>query len=588
MKQIDILLRDVVTVNKTETYQDSEIQCDKLRIGSARTAQVQLCGETITKNHLIIEFSQGKAQFHCKKPHRVQLNGKSTNKGVLAAGDELRIESHLLTVIPTPAGFGFALEVRVDSELQNRALESAYSTSLIAAGWSTRRAAYLTSTLVLLFAIGWPLASHFQNSSTNNSEQMSGESHPQIKFAANHLWSSGPLIPAHKVATGNNCVTCHEQAFQQVTNTACESCHQLNDHSQMFTNFSLPQGHRIENDCQGCHKEHNEPAAIIVNADSLCTDCHSETLHNTIAQDAPTIEAITGFTKHTHSAFKLTYLESEQITENDQISFQWQTIKRDASNGAQETSHLKFNHQVHLAADKMRFTDKPEGMDCNDCHRLQADNEHFEAITMEKDCASCHELKFDTENLERVLPHGKPKEVLHMLQEHFVRMYTDPNYTPPNTNNRRRRVGGSSSDTCTKGFECGMKKAEQEARAQFTQGVCNYCHQVNEKESDDIYQRWQVLPVHINADWYPQAHFDHASHLTQKQNENVACLSCHQADTSEHSSDVLIPGIDNCVDCHGDAKVKEKVSLNCISCHAYHPDSAAPHGHSTPAMETQP
>lgn len=604
MKLTDILLRDVVTANKAETYQDNEIQCEKLRVGSARTAQIQLCGEKIAKNHLVIEFVQGKVQFQCKKPHRVLHNGVASNKGTLAVGDDIHIESHRLTVIPTPAGFGFALEVRVDTELQNHALESAYNTTLAAAGWGTRRTAYITSLLVILFAIVWPLASHFQSASLDAGSETAtksetSQSHPKITLTGNQFWSSGPLLPAHKVAVGNDCVACHEQAFQQVTNAACESCHQLNDHAQMFENFSLPQGHSVENDCQGCHKEHNEPATLIVNADGLCTDCHSVDLHNTTAIDVQNIDApniavqniaaVSGFSLDSHSTFKLSYLQAREIIVDTKKTFTWDEVKYDAASNTEESSHLKFNHQVHFNPEKMRFTDKPDGMDCNDCHRLLADNEHFAPITMENDCASCHELKFDTDNLERELPHGQPKEVLHMLQEHFVRMYTDPNYKPPSNSNRRRRVGvDESSDACTKGFECGMQKAEQEARAQFTQGTCNYCHQVEENDSSNIFQRWQVLPVHINNDWYTQARFDHASHLTQKQGESTACLSCHQADVSEHSTDVLIPGIDNCVDCHGDASINEKITLNCISCHAYHPTSAAPHGHPAPATEITP
>ncbi len=590
MKLTDILLRDVVTVNKADTYQDNEIQCDKLRIGSARTAQIQLCGEKITNNHLVIDFSQGKAQFQCKKPHHVLHNGVASNKGSLAVGDDIHIESHRLTVIPAPAGFGFALEVRVDTELQNHALESAYSTTLATAGWGTRRTAYIASLLVIVFAIAWPLASHFQSATpSTNGEEKTTLAHPKIMLTGNQFWSSGPLLSAHKVAVGNNCVACHEQAFQQVTNAACESCHHLNDHAQMFESFSLPQGHNVENDCQGCHKEHNDPPSLIVNADGLCTDCHSVDLHNTTTTDAPNIAAVSGFTLDSHSTFKLSYLQSREIIVDTKKTFTWEEVKHDASSNTEENSNLKFNHQVHFSAEKMRFTDKPDGMACNDCHRLLADNEHFAPITMENDCASCHELKFDTDNLERELPHGKPKEVLHMLQEHFVRMYTDPDYKAPSNSNRRRRVGvDESSDACTKGFQCGMQKAEQEARAQFTQGTCNYCHQVEENESNDIFERWQVLPVHINNDWYPQARFDHASHLTQNKDESTACLSCHQADVSEQSADVLIPGIDNCVDCHGDVSVKEKISLNCISCHAYHPTSAAPHGHPAPATEITP
>jgi hypothetical protein len=65
--------------------------------------------------------------------------------------------------------------------------------------------------------------------------------------------------------------------------------------------------------------------------------------------------------------------------------------------------------------------------------------------------------------------------------------------------------------------------------------------------------------------WYADARFTHARHTT------VKCEDCHDgAPKSTQSSDVLIPGIDNCRTCHGGAKAKDKVATTCIACHDYH------------------
>ncbi|MDF1762584.1 MAG: hypothetical protein P1U57_04160, partial [Oleibacter sp.] len=51
------------------------------------------------------------------------------------------------------------------------------------------------------------------------------------------------------------------------------------------------------------------------------------------------------------------------------------------------------------------------------------------------------------------------------------------------------------------------------------------------------------------------------------------CLTCHEALDSSESADVLIPGIDNCVQCHADERVAKhmgKVSTQCVDCHQFH------------------
>ena len=36
-------------------------------------------------------------------------------------------------------------------------------------------------------------------------------------------------------------------------------------------------------------------------------------------------------------------------------------------------------------------------------------------VSMEQHCSYCHSLSFDKENADRVLPHGKPEEVVDVL-----------------------------------------------------------------------------------------------------------------------------------------------------------------------------
>jgi hypothetical protein len=63
----------------------------------------------------------------------------------------------------------------------------------------------------------------------------------------------------------------------------------------------------------------------------------------------------------------------------------------------------------------------------------------------------------------------------------------------------------------------------------------------------------------------PKASFDHAAH------KQAPCGDCHLAAKSNKSSDVLMPTIKECRDCHaGTEPVVGKVKSDCAMCHGYH------------------
>jgi predicted CXXCH cytochrome family protein len=67
----------------------------------------------------------------------------------------------------------------------------------------------------------------------------------------------------------------------------------------------------------------------------------------------------------------------------------------------------------------------------------------------------------------------------------------------------------------------------------------------------------------------PKARFEHSAHETSK------CTDCHAAPDSKKASDVLMPAIAVCRDCHmGAEKVTNKVASDCGTCHGFH---MAPH-----------
>jgi predicted CXXCH cytochrome family protein len=50
----------------------------------------------------------------------------------------------------------------------------------------------------------------------------------------------------------------------------------------------------------------------------------------------------------------------------------------------------------------------------------------------------------------------------------------------------------------------------------------------------------------------------------------MACGDCHAAEKSASASDLMIPGIANCRQCHAGEGGGSKVANTCIDCHGYH------------------
>jgi hypothetical protein len=66
--------------------------------------------------------------------------------------------------------------------------------------------------------------------------------------------------------------------------------------------------------------------------------------------------------------------------------------------------------------------------------------------------------------------------------------------------------------------------------------------------------------------WFTSSVFDHESH------RSVNCTDCHAGATgSSLTSDVLLPDIQSCVQCHhAGGRDKMAASNNCVTCHVYH------------------
>lgn len=88
---------------------------------------------------------------------------------------------------------------------------------------------------------------------------------------------------------------------------------------------------------------------------------------------------------------------------------------------------------------------------------------------------------------------------------------------------------------------------------------CEFCHVMTTGTPGPLPQ---TAPTAIPARWLPHAVFDHGVHRP------VACVECHgQAVKSTETTDVLLPQMKVCQDCHHE---RGGARTRCVECHLYH------------------
>ena len=560
---MDVLLRHLKQgPDGVPEYHDTNFSAELLSIGSAADCDIQLLGETIAAQHALIRFTGGKVTISCRGRQRVLVNSVPVATKDLAVDDRIEVGGHQLRLLAPPTGFDVAIEIQPNPDVDASAFERAFRTDLHETWLSKRKASWVLAALILLASLLLPLAMIAWH-------RAGGATPPGVPDDT--WWTAGPLTPAHQLAAGQRCDGCHQSLFIHVRDQACRACHKpIVDHvsRERLAQTSLGAVQR----CAECHREHNENAArLVIRDNDLCTACHarSETRFGPIK-----LTAVTGFSRTEHPAFTVDLLKPVANAAAG-IDLQW-VSRRETIGNAREVSNLKFSHTQHLDPSRVRRASDSGGLGCADCHALSADGEHFVPITMQRSCVGCHELTFDPAAPNRQLPHGKPRDAMLLVQDYYARLAVDPH--PPASGVERRRLPDRAADEETTAvcnaptFGCAMQRAQAEIDNQFTRRGCVSCHVVVNTRASDVLERYQVTPIRLTADYFPDVHFSHRSHAVQKDKTgDAACLACHAAKAADSSAAVLIPDLPKCLECHSGRAQRDLVRLQCISCHAYHP-----------------
>lgn len=430
-------------------------------------------------------------------------------------------------------------------------------------------------------------------------------------FAPDEVWSSGALSNAH-ASLSSNCGACHTKAFVSVTDSACQACHTraaLPDHAAparlargllpesgalavAHKAFNLPQGR-----CTSCHKEHEGEATVMTVAESFCTDCHAG-LNSRLADTA--LSNVPGWAKHPD--FRATLVAAPAADTPQFIRTQLA--------GAREKSGLIYPHDIHQSstnavanmAQKQGLALASDGsLPCRYCHTPDAGNVRFKPIEMEAHCGACHDLAFARDGgTLRTLPHGKPAQVAGIIRDFYLSQAIAPRAGVQRIAFDRRPPGRLAEVEAAQLRLGSIGDAQGRARAAvasiFTgsgggRGLCSDCHVVSDTGSADITRRFAIAPVSLNDHYLPKGQFPHGQHKSYDgKTGEAACVACHSGILkSRAATDVNIPGVANCRECHG-APAKTllsntaKAGDSCDTCHGYHdgPVTAPPPGHGRP------
>jgi hypothetical protein len=402
-----------------------------------------------------------------------------------------------------------------------------------------RRWRFWLSVTIPVLALGWLLTQQVQG--------------------GQKAYSSGPLAQAHAVFT-QQCALCHIARtgafFKEVRDEACLSCHDGPIHHA---------NQRFSPRCSSCHMEHRGVVRLSATTDASCTQCHAQL--QTRDGQPHFVAAISGLDR-SHPEFSA------------------------LAKGKPDEGTIRLNHYLHLQPNLIGPDNQRVKMTCDDCHRpwdseswpyaavvpsgataAGADKTinpgaHMSPIRFASHCAACHLLHFDKRFGGDQVPHDKPQAVHAYLVTRFEEYEaTHPavihEVEPPN----RQMPGDARTPRPARNAPEWVQFRTQEAEWLLWTKTCRQCHVLRSNAGGLP----EIAPAIIASRWLQHAEFDHRAHRM------MSCAACHSRTTESHdTSDILLPGIATCRQCHREGGASTEVAEGrCFECHRYHDWSQA-------------
>ena len=533
-----------------------ELSAESLHIGRSANAEVYLADPRIRFDHAVIHNRPDGLFLEAEQQSDVRFNGRLARSGLIRAGDKIGIGPFDLTVSEPPSGKDIALEVELVRPLGEDYAQLLSRSTLSLADYGLSRR--LWSWVFFLLTLGIFLAAPILYFSHH--EEQAAEKRPG--FRIDTAWNSGQISTPHRFIS-DQCNTCHQKPFVRVTDGACLSCHERTEHHFDLAKPELADSAVLKEfsarPCGTCHQEHNGDQAITITKQALCLDCHSgieNILPRTEIRNAGSFDAA-------HQEFRAEVAVDSKTRETRRVSLEDKAA-------LVENSGLKFPHDKHLKREGIRSPKGKEVLECANCHHLPKGAEGFQPIGMEGECERCHSLVFDPRRPDRTLPHGQMDNAQMLIREFYsdYALHGGMNdVQDPVTDITRRRPGEREQITpVTKSSpkDWADQQAQRIADQSFGKTMCGKCHVVSTGPGAGPLN-WSVVPAMVTKNWLPRGRFDHSAHQ-----DLLKCGACHDAEKSAKASDVLLPKIAVCKQCHGGEEASDKVPSTCITCHEFH------------------
>jgi Cytochrome c3/Cytochrome c7 and related cytochrome c len=586
-----ILRRVSVTRAGKSIVRDRPFAGDSIRIGRDSGNDIHLEDLGVNPHHATLISPDGRrVRVAASDGLGFDFNGRSVDSAEFdsASGAELQFGGHRLTV--QREGEAIILLVERTDELSQsaKAVDESKAFSLHGLLPGRRIGAWSFATLMLLAFLVGPIWAWYEYRGVD--ERPAG-------FHADSSWTSGPLSIAH-ASLKDDCQSCHVEPFVAVTDKACVSCH-TGEHKTMSAahakastatllaaraplsggekllasvaeGFNRPQGR-----CVDCHTEHEGGGEMAPTPQQFCADCH-DGMQGRIKTD---LGDAADFGRN-HPQFRPLVRPAVGA----------KLVRASLDSKPRDISGMKFPHDMHVDARggvaRMaagfggRYGFGRAGLQCKDCHSVDSGGVSFKPVDMEADCAMCHSLAFEqVGGVTRTLRHGEPAQVVADLTAYY--RSTPPARPLQLGGMARRRPGqyaeGQVYNIYFREVAVRPNRANEAIAAVFSMGgACYDCHTITAPAAST---GWRVTPVKQTDQHFSKGWFDHDAH------EETKCADCHtEARTSKLASDLLVPELKQCRDCHvgengamlAGLTVDDPVKSSCAMCHEYHMDGGRP------------
>jgi hypothetical protein len=547
-----------------EIVRDRVVEQTSLSIGRAAENDIHLPDLAVEQNHVRIDLApDGTLAVAAVGTLGFVLDGRSVTEGSIdpRTGGEIALGAARMAVARESDG-NISITIRqvVADEGKGDALRGFALASVLP---SKRAMSWIFAGAIIVLLLLVPVTSFLVRAPVKNDPE--GETPGQVVLDA--AWSTGDLSLRHH-SLEDNCESCHVNAFESVKDETCISCHEdTGNHAKAnrlaagmppFSAGDALQWKIAESlgkegplGCVSCHTEHEGKLRQKPASEAFCSDCHKDL--DTRLTDTSLADAH-DFGK-AHPQFRPLFYASFGAAK---------PVRAKPGSTPIERSGLKFPHDVHMdargGAARMAVSLAQYGkpLECSDCHSLTADKIGYKDVKMEDACEGCHSLvsgRTAGGGFSK-LRHGDVKD----LAEDLARISTGPRATP--ASNRTRPGQFARGGTYAADFGRPVRAYIGLSNALSPGGICTECHIPTSKAG-----RPDLIPVNLPDRFLTTGFFNHDAHKKQE------CTDCHAADTSKAASDLLIPDLKSCRECHLGAtavKTKKIVPSSCAMCHSYH------------------